>query len=651
MDSKPFSLQSPEHIAKEYGGNKQKIASAASMGLIDPTSAVMAGMFIDRMRSAQIQEQGAPQTVAEQVFAPPAPAAPPQGGGLAALAPAAGGAPAPPPAPPMGAPPMGGPPMGAPAAPAPPPVMAAEGGLMALPVPDAMFDEPDNGGYAGGGIVAFATGDEVDEEEGQDGLAGGGEDYLAFMERQRLEKEAKEAKNKRDNKERRDASLKGEAKPLRPETPADGGIGPKFFARAPDARPDGEGKELVARGQEWGDKLRASAAPKPKPKAPPEPGYGKVAPSGAAQIVSALRGINEKNEAYSARNNAEARKAKGLPPVEPAGTKAPPAVAQNASQAPTASVPRTPVQAPAPARGLAAAAQASVPRAPRGVSAAAPRGLGATGATGVGAPGSPPSGAPQGDGSSYYGMSTDPLEQAKQLRAMANIDNSDAKALKDYYAKSTSPEAMAAQKKQDLWSSLAQIGFGMAGTNSPSFMQAAGQSASAAMPGMMQAAKERKAAERDAMKARYDIQKGENQEGLAIASAARSGAVEAGKGIDSNKWNSVDAQLKREGMALQERLAVMQENGANGRAMMSIAAANARENNISPKDIASMRLKAYEVANDYIKANAGNPRAAKQDLDAVAAQVFANMSGGFKPPAPTAPTTAGNRKPLNSILG
>jgi hypothetical protein len=58
MDSKPFSLQSPEHIAKEYGGNKQKIASAASMGLIDPTSAVMAGMFIDRMRSAQVQEQG-----------------------------------------------------------------------------------------------------------------------------------------------------------------------------------------------------------------------------------------------------------------------------------------------------------------------------------------------------------------------------------------------------------------------------------------------------------------------------------------------------------------------------------------------------------------------------------------------------------------
>ena len=36
------------------------------------------------------------------------------------------------------------------------------GGLASLPIPDAMFDEPDNGGYASGGLVAFAAGDEVD---------------------------------------------------------------------------------------------------------------------------------------------------------------------------------------------------------------------------------------------------------------------------------------------------------------------------------------------------------------------------------------------------------------------------------------------------------------------------------------------------------
>jgi hypothetical protein len=32
----------------------------------------------------------------------------------------------------------------------------ASGGIVGLPLPPSMFDEPDNGGYAGGGIVAFA---------------------------------------------------------------------------------------------------------------------------------------------------------------------------------------------------------------------------------------------------------------------------------------------------------------------------------------------------------------------------------------------------------------------------------------------------------------------------------------------------------------
>ncbi len=167
--SKPFSLQSPEQIAKEYGGNKQKIAQAMQMGIVDPTAGTLAGMFIDRMRSAQVQEAANPPTVAQQVFAPPPPPGMPPGPPMGA--PPQGG----PPAPPMGgmppAPPMGGgmppaPPMGAPPA---PPMGMADGGLAALPIPDQMFDEPTNGGfddgYANGGIVAFARGDEVDYEK------------------------------------------------------------------------------------------------------------------------------------------------------------------------------------------------------------------------------------------------------------------------------------------------------------------------------------------------------------------------------------------------------------------------------------------------------------------------------------------------------
>jgi hypothetical protein len=168
MGTRPFSIQSPEAIAKEYGGNKQKIAQAMQMGIIDPTAGMLAGMFIDRMRSAAQQEQAPQQTVAQQVFAPPAPPAPPMG------------------APPMGAPPAGlgatpeaaqmmAPPMQQAMAPPPmeqpmgmaeggmvPPYMN-DGGLAELPVPDGMFDEPHNGSYAGGGIVAFGAGEYIQQ--------------------------------------------------------------------------------------------------------------------------------------------------------------------------------------------------------------------------------------------------------------------------------------------------------------------------------------------------------------------------------------------------------------------------------------------------------------------------------------------------------
>jgi hypothetical protein len=164
-------MQSPEQIAKDYGGNKQKIAEAMQMGILDPTAGTLAGMFIDRMRSAAQTEQAPQQTVAQQVFAPApppeAPAAPPAGLGATPEAAAM---------PPMDAMPpqeMGAPQMEMPAEEMPmmaeggmvPPYMAG-GGLSDVPLPDGMFDEPSNGGfgdgYAGGGMVAFAPGGDVD---------------------------------------------------------------------------------------------------------------------------------------------------------------------------------------------------------------------------------------------------------------------------------------------------------------------------------------------------------------------------------------------------------------------------------------------------------------------------------------------------------
>lgn len=132
----------------EYGGNKQKIAQAMQMGIVDPTAGVLAGMFIDRMRAAKMQEQAPQATVAQQVMGG-APATPPS-------APAGGLGAAPQAAPSMA--PQMAPPSAAPEA----PMGMAEGGIAGIDIPDTMYDEPTNGGfddgYAGGGLVAFAAG-------------------------------------------------------------------------------------------------------------------------------------------------------------------------------------------------------------------------------------------------------------------------------------------------------------------------------------------------------------------------------------------------------------------------------------------------------------------------------------------------------------
>ncbi len=173
MGAKIFNMQSPEQIAKDYMGNKQKIVAAAQLGTVDPTAAVLAGMFIDRMRAAQVQEAAPSRTVAQDVLAPPqmglgaAPAGmPPMGSpppmGMPRNTPLP--ATAPPPAGPLNLgspPPMGG--MGpagnmGPAAPAgaAAPAKFAGGGLADLPLSDDMF------GYADGGMVAFAEGGEAE---------------------------------------------------------------------------------------------------------------------------------------------------------------------------------------------------------------------------------------------------------------------------------------------------------------------------------------------------------------------------------------------------------------------------------------------------------------------------------------------------------
>jgi len=129
-------IQEIRELALEY--SKDQLGRMVQLGLVDPQKALLAGMMIQRVEQ---QNAKPPEgTVAQNLLGVQPPGAP-----------AGAQQPQMPTQMAQGQPQM--PPQGAPAA--PPPMMAAEGGLMAIPAGDI-------GEYAGGGIVAFDDGGEVE---------------------------------------------------------------------------------------------------------------------------------------------------------------------------------------------------------------------------------------------------------------------------------------------------------------------------------------------------------------------------------------------------------------------------------------------------------------------------------------------------------
>lgn len=120
-----YILTKPADIAMKYGNDKKKIQQAAQMGVVDPTAAVLAGMFIDRVLAEAQAAQTNNLTVAQETF----PQMAPQMAGLGAT----------------------------PQAAMAPQMAPTEAGVAALPVPDDMV--PDE--FAGGGLVAFDQGGPV----------------------------------------------------------------------------------------------------------------------------------------------------------------------------------------------------------------------------------------------------------------------------------------------------------------------------------------------------------------------------------------------------------------------------------------------------------------------------------------------------------
>jgi len=407
METKPYSIQSPEQIAKDYGGNKQKIAQAMQTGIIDPTAGTLAGMFIDRMRSAQMQEQAPQQTVAQQVFAPPAPPPAPMGGPQ--MPPQGGPAPA---GPPSG---LGATPEAAQMAPPPPPQGApmgmAEGGLTTLPIPDTMFDEPNNGGYADGGIIAF-------NEGGMSSLYGNVEQV-----------ESRGNQNAVSPKGARGVMQ------LMPGTIRDPGFGVKTV------------RELMQTGLSEEEANRKS---------------------GQQYLDAMYRRYGNKTHALMAYNWGPGKMDKWL------------ASGADPKQIPSETLDYVKKVTGSPIQTGAASGAAPAASSGDDLTSYFPKAY--------------------NEGLSFYdkNMPKAKTEARDMLRAEA--------------LKGIDPETLKKQAKEDKWATLAQIGFNMAASNSPHFLQAVGAAAAAALPGARADKKEREAQRREALRTYAELEGLDNQE-------------------------------------------------------------------------------------------------------------------------------------------
>jgi hypothetical protein len=172
------------------------------------------------------------------------------------------------------------------------------------------------------------------------------------------------------------------------------------------------------------------------------------------------------------------------------------------------------------------------------------------------------------DPNMFYGMSTDIQANMDRLNPFLSQPTPRRQQLEQYYEGQMSPEAQEKGRKEDLYTMLAQIGFGMAGTNSPSFLQAVGQSANAAIPGAVQARKERKAAVRQGMAALADIEGMTSAERRAIVEASINQATAAGQGLETraeaDRGRRHDIQRDSAKMAHDKEMERLQARGGGG---------------------------------------------------------------------------------------
>ena len=178
--------------------------------------------------------------------------------------------------------------------------------------------------------------------------------------------------------------------------------------------------------------------------------------------------------------------------------------------------------------------------------------------------------------------------------------------LKEYkeYLKSL-PGELDKRKKEDLWGALAQFGFNLAGSQSPYFLQAAGQAGAQTMPAITGALKERRAAESEARKGRAELDR--------MTRAEEIKAVEGGVKLYSDEQT-------REAQLAAARMAANKPTDMRNYVNDYVAAARAAGDNQTPDAVLSQR-----GAEQYLKLySASEARAAAALSQAGTAATQAN---------------------------
>jgi hypothetical protein len=168
--------------------------------------------------------------------------------------------------------------------------------------------------------------------------------------------------------------------------------------------------------------------------------------------------------------------------------------------------------------------------------------------------------------------------------------------------KKLSAEERAAQKNEDLWTSLAQIGFGMAAGKSQNALSNIGEGAAAAMPGMQAALKERRADEKDERKQEFDY--------LVKAAGAKGDNLKSAYSVFNNMADREQRETL-EGMRIKAQASEGRFNRENQLAAAGISA------NALPPDVRTLK---YLEAHPGAEALYNRVEAAKNPLGMLRAQ-------------------------------